>query len=202
MTNILLKRLRNESGDSILTMALISTLFVALLVGFALDVSKNAMLRSNYSTMAQQSVETGVKTINSNGSLNANTPIAVYNEYIAQRNPSPSELISSNETTPYQDGACRVVTVNGVEHTAPYIVLTLDSERGSGIVSSSSVTYYIEADGSMTTSDTFNNSVKYKVVTATVYDTAENIILGMFGMPCQQFASEVSATTFRINTDV
>lgn len=196
MKKYLKNRLKNDVADAVIVTTVISLLMLFLAAGFAIDISKNSMLRNTYYNMAQDSVETSVKTINASGSLNYSTIERVYSAYMVQKN--------SNETKVYESEQCSQQYDENGDPTGilyPYMNVSLDRERGQE--SSSKVEFHVNSEGEITlTSGEIDDDIVYRVVSAEIYDSAPNLMLNSFGMNCQEFKSSVSAIVFGVNEDL
>jgi hypothetical protein len=69
MLRRVIRRLKDEAGDS-MTMLLITALpFLILIVGWAVDINKNATVKSEYNDIAQESVQAAVRAQDGTGGL-------------------------------------------------------------------------------------------------------------------------------------
>ena len=196
MMNRLKARLRSDRGDSVLVVFLLAIPLFVLTMGFVVDTAKSVNADRAYASMAQTAVETGVKSVNSTGSLGNQAVSAFVREYRTQYGLKPDG--STAETQVYNSEACSTAVVNGVKRKMPYIVVTLGTERGAKKQVTS--TWIIEGNGAIP-QHSLNGNV-YRVISADVYTTSTNFF-GVFGLPaCQTHKSSVSAVAFGSNSDL
>jgi hypothetical protein len=186
-----------DKADAMLVTGILSVPFLMLIFGVAIDITKNTHLDDTYHSMAQTSIEAGVKEIDSRGSLNKAAVTKFVNEYKVQSKPSESH---TSETNVYESKLCSTAEINGVKRTLPYYEVTLQTARGNADSSKTSK-WIIEGDKAVP-NITINSALKYRVISADVYTSSENIMLGKFGIPCQVYKSSVSAIAFGSNSDL
>lgn len=189
-------RNNNDDADSTLIIFILMVPLLIVIMGFVTDLNKNVNARIAFATAAQESAQTSVRTVDVSGSLNNQTVEAFVDQYRYQVNPSEYH---TNEIGAYQSNNCSTVTVNGVEHEAPYMVIRLETERGSD-GSGSSEAWILEGPNSVPEAKDLSGS--YRVISADVYDVSTNS-WGVFGLPeCQTHKSSVSAVAFGSNEDL
>lgn len=194
-----LAKLKKDSADAVLITVILSMPAIMIGVGFAADMSKSAYVSSSYSSMAQRSAETAISTINARGSLDNNSVRKFVSEFRAQ---SAGSTFHTDETLSAESSApCSTRKINGIDRKLPYMEIRLDTNRGAGESSASTYRYTVEADESVV-NKALSSTVKYKVISASVYTGSPNFILGMFGVPCQYLESPVSAIAFGSNEDL
>lgn len=192
-----LKRFHSDKADSALIVFLLSIPLVLIVMGYVSDLNKNVNARTAFTTAAQESAQSAVRTLDSSGSLNINSVNAFVTQYRYHSNPS---TMHTNEIGNYKSENCDTVEVNGRTYAAPYMVIKLDTERTASTKGESKV---ITVSGLSEPPSSFNfGSGNYKVITADVYDTSTNN-WGVFGLPsCQTHHSSVSAVAFGSNEDL
>jgi hypothetical protein len=188
-----------DRGSATLVTGIISLLFICLCAGFAIDIAKNSYLKSSFTSRAQQSTEVAVQKINPQGSIGENGPQALVSSYTG-------ETGVRDETDVWKTDGCstrEISTWNGDKKAVemPYIVIRLGAERAVG--TQSSVTYVSEGGRPPSiVSGTYDPFAKYTVIAAEVNDSSRNLMLGMFGMSCQDYNAKVSAIAFGSNEDL
>lgn len=204
-----------DKADSVLTTFVLAVPLIALLSGLTIDVSKNIYLKNLYAQQAQSSAEAAVKSIDARGSL-GNKAIAKFQEEFelqaaSNANKKTGKNVATSENESYEAGACKdekveITLDDGKKKkvNVPYYKLTLSTERGEkgekGVKSKT-----IEIINGNIVDKSFGvqgSKDKYKVINADVYTASNNIMLGMFGMPCQVYKSSVSAIAFGSNEDL
>lgn len=206
------KRLRSDLASGTLVTGIISMLFLLLCAGMAIDVTKNSYLKSSFSAMSQNAAQTAVKSVNEVGSLTDQAPHMLVTEYLRQKgseydNSAVGAGVHYDETTAYQSPGCSTRTVTSwdggeVEAALPYIVMRFDTGRQVGTGTGSAV-YVSEGGGDpQLVSGSWNPNLKYTVVAAEISDSSNNVMLGSFGVPCQDYRNLVSAITFGSNEDL
>lgn len=202
------KRLKSNTADSVMVLALTSVVFLVLIIGFTMDVNKNINTGNAFTSMAQTSAETAVKQVDNSGSLGNNAIIAFVNEYAAQISQNESQ---TNETQAYRTTECS--TESGTTRKLPYFEITLKTGRGTDGKESSDTkkiegAITINSNGIATVDKSKIPSIsrkelsdkKYTVISAEVYDATENLFSSLG--PCQLRHSSVSAISFASNTDL
>lgn len=212
MSRYLLEVLKSDKASATLVTGIISILFLVICLGFGVDIAKNGYLKSSNNAIAQAAAQKAIKTVDTRGSLTAAAPPALVMEYKNQKlgvytNAATGAGLHADETTAYETSACRAREVtqwNGIKDTVdlPYIVMRFDAERASG-VQASPVIYVSEGGAApVLVQGAWNSTTKYKVMSAEVHEASANLIMGMFGMPCQDYLSKVSAISFGSNEDL
>lgn len=193
------KRLKSNTADSVMVLALTSVVFLVLIIGFTMDVNKNINTGNAFTSMAQTSAETAVKQVNSAGSLGNAAVAAFVTEY---RNQISSTDYQTNETQAYRTTKCSTASINGTDKKLPYFEITLKTGRGTdGKAGISSDTWKIDASIPTDSIPTIAlEGTKYTVISAEVYDATENLFSSLG--PCQLRHSSVSAISFASNTDL
>lgn len=192
------KKLKRDSANAVLVTVIIAMPFIMIAAGFAADMSKSAYVSSSYSSMAQRSAETAVKSINSRGSLDNNSVRKFISEFEAQN--GISTLHTDETLQAGTDTTCSSRVIDGATRKLPYYEITLGTARGAGAVGATSV--WKIPTGAAVANKTLDPAAKYKVISATVYTGSPNFILGMFGTPCQYLKSPVSAISFGDQEDL
>lgn len=205
-----MSRIIGDKADGVLVMGIISMMFFILVIGFAIDMSKNSYTKQNYITMSQLSAETSVKTVNSRGSLNENSVKRFITEYEQQRFGS----VNTSEASSFSDSSCSTSgtkEIDGAVRKLPYYSITLSTGQrrmGSNVVDADSVTYTFEgvSDGKpislKRTKGQLSSDAVYTMISGSIYDSNSNIMLSMFGKPCQYYQQNVSSIKFSSNEDV
>lgn len=200
MFNKLINKSKSDRGDT-LVMFVISIPFIMILMGFSININQSVNSSIEYNAIAQTSVENAVKKVDSQGSLNNNSIQKFVNEYRIQSGDSSEPSRGTNETKAFQSSVCNTAEVEGVERKMPYMIVTLGTERGTDKVQSQS-SWTIEGVGSDAVEQKPLGSEKYKVISATVYNTSTSL-WGAVGLSdCQLHKSQVSAISFGSNTDL
>lgn len=188
--------LSSDRGDGVLVTTLIAIPLLLLVMGFSIDLNRSVNVGIAYNSMAQASVETGVKSLDARGSMGNRAVEAFVREYRVQSGNGANG--GTAETQAYNSAACATAKVEGVERRMPYIVVTLGTERGSGKQVTS--TWTVEGNDAVPTK-ALGNGV-YRVISADVYNSSTNLF-GMLGLaPCQVHKSSVSAIAFGSNSDL
>lgn len=199
----MLKKLKSDRGDA-LVVFLCALPFILLAMGFVINLSLAASAATDRRDIAQKSVETAVKKINSNGSLGNDAVQAFVTQYRIQSGDSKIANKSTGETGAYNTKTCATGEVNGVKKKMPYMVVKLGTARGTKNVQSS-VSWVIEGKSSAATDKIKQQpvgSAKYRVISATVYSTSTNLWGGVGLADCQVHKTEVSAIAFGSNEDL
>lgn len=209
-------RRRSDRGDALLVMSIIFVPFMFICVGFAMDLTKAVYVKQQYQIMGQEATTAAARNLNSNGSITNSAAAQVVQVY-ADRfkgkdsstvNSGNSNNFSTNEATyGVRDSACQTVTLeDGSTKPAPYMVITLNGGRNDvdNLNGTTNEVVYVSEGGAAPTirSGTYNDFARYYTISARIYDTAPNLLLGMFGKNCQQVVSEVSSVTFGSRNDV
>lgn len=213
----------NEKGAATLVIGLWSIVIVSVSLGLLLDLGKNLQLKNVQNSMAQTAAEHGIKKISTRGSLGQEAVQAAVDEYMLQRNGPlyqqldggvPTEVIPEHAryTANSRGGACKTVKIDGVEHEAPYFKATITPSRGD---TSNQILFRIfpsSGDRRTVTQITTmpNPNIEYRVLNLTVYDSAQNLMLGVANIVpgidrdfnCMTIRSEVSAIAFASQGDI
>lgn len=228
---------KDYGGGGIFVMLIISMMMLCLVLGMAVDLTKNASIKNAQNAQSQQAAEIAVKRLDAKGSLTAESVKKAVNEYLVQRGyavPSNTNLnydasinggsvgddaqVANDDTAVFRSDSneeCGTREVQGVGKVqTPYIVVKLSQKRAFG--SQGDVTYIFK-NGNFTNgmevnesgqlvpkpdTGTYQSNVTYKVITTETYDTSKNLLLGMFGMPCQRLNTSTSAITFGSQSDL
>ena len=178
----------NDKADGTIVLFLFSVPLFILVLGLAINTNSAIQNKNEYNSMAQTSAETGVKSINTNGSLGQASVNAFVSEHRAQM--QFNQAINTE--------ICQKMNVNGTMRNMPYYEIKLDTARGGGAPSG---TWIVEGQGEVPTLSVDPN-VKYRVISANVYTSSQNLF-GDFGLPpCQLHKSSVSAIAFGTNADL
>lgn len=191
---MLLRKLKSDKGDGVLVGALILTIVFFLVLAVMFDSVKNGAVRSDLTSMAQQSTDASIRTANSQGRLDWRAAEVAVNEYSLQREGLDG---STSESRTFASKQCSTGMVNGVERELPYYELRLDTSRGSG--ASGGASKVLAFSGAMPSSQDrpqLDPGADYSVLQMTVYDSTSNLLLNSFGKGCQMFEISTSATTF------
>lgn len=192
----LASRRRDDSGGSMLVMAVLFIPFFMVTTALAIDLNKSVYVKSSFQLMAQDSATFGSRYIQAHGGIQNAAPGYAAARYLQLFDGEAGGMARGDGNT-----ACQTVTVDGVTHRAPYMKMSLEQER-SGVGPQLNYTWDptngLRRYGFTDTADTTG----YKILRMTVWDTAPHLMLGFVGMNCQQTVSEVSAITFGSNEDV
>ena len=209
-------RRRSDRGDAILVMSVIFVPFFFLAAGFAMDLTKAVYVKEQYQTMGQEATTAAARNIDSKGSITEAAPAAVVQTYQDRFNGTSTTAVNQENGNNYstlegsvgvRNSSCTTVKVGNQTYNAPYMVITLSGGRNdldSVNGTSYSPVYTSEAYGApvLKTGTVYDPSKRYYTISAVIYDTAPNLMLGMFGVPCQQTVSTVSSITFGSQEDV
>lgn len=193
----LLTKLRSEKGDAVLVTAILSTPLFMIAFGLAADTAKNIYVSSSYSSAAQAAVETAVKDINARGSLTNDSVRSLVKEFKVQ---NADSIYHTKEANAFESELCSTAEINGVNRKLPYYEVTLGTARTGSSAGHTSV-WKVDGSGKVT-DKILSKNTKYRVISADVYTSSQNIILGTFGQPCQLIKSSVSAIAFGDNVDL
>lgn len=215
------KAQNQESGDGIFVMSVIFTMFFALVMGFAIDISKAVYVKGSHVNLAQEAASEAVRKVGVTGSLSSpdnpledgTNSVSAFIDYYNlgfTNNGTGGEIQALSRR-----GRCTTVDVPGVGETAaPYIEIQLYSKRGSKYDPEIERTGYYWKPGmdssnpgeglpsSDPTAPAYNSSATYRVISAKVWDTSPNVMLGIFGLDCQQTLADVNSITFGSQEDV
>lgn len=187
-----------DRASATLVSGIISTFFILLVTGFAIDISKNSYLKSEFASRAQHSVDISSKDMNARGGMKDTTPASLVTTY--------NTTFGDDSTEAFKSPGCQVQEAtlwdgSVGEVTLPYIVIKMDTDRARGVESD---LVYVSEGGAppVQVSGTFDPSATYRVLNAEVTDYSQNFFLGMFGMGCQKFSPSVSAIAFGSNEDL
>lgn len=174
-----------------------------LVMAFGININQAVNISNEAKSKAQASVETAVKSLNSQGSLGNASVQSFVNEYHIQDHAKSGQ--AKNATSGTSDSSataskqCSTMEIDGVKHQMPYMIVKLGTERGKNKVASNQI-WTIEGTTNTVPTKSLNN-VKYKVISATVYSANTNTF-SFPGVPaCQLHKSEVSAIAFGSNSD-
>lgn len=200
MINYLYKKSKDDKADT-LVMFVMALPLIMILMGFSININQSINTGIEYKAIAQTSVETAVKKVNSQGSLTNDSVQTFLNEYRIQSGDSTIASGATSESKAFSSDVCSTAEVEGVERQMPYIIVTLGTERGvSKAQTKDSWVMEGRTDNKVEEHPLGNN--KYKVISATVYDTSTSL-WGAVGLSdCQLHKSEVSAISFGSNTDL
>ena len=191
----------SERGDGVLVMGMWVVLILVIVLALLFDITKGATLKNVQTSMAQQSAEYGISQITSAGTLDDKAVESAIDSYLTLRNNTTTidgKTYRSEFSQLSAGNRCHTVTVDGVQHEAPYFEATLSKTRGDN---SDQILVDIEqATGKARLLTTPRG--KYKVLNLTVYDAGSNLWMGVIGSPCQQMRSSVSAIAFGSNEDI
>lgn len=197
LSHKIMQRSKSDAADSALVIFVVLVPLLIIIMGFVSDLNKNVNARAAFTTAAQESAQSSIRTVDGSGNLNQSTVNAFVTEYRYQVNPAAEH---TNEISAYKSASCDTVNVNGVQRKAPYIVVHFEGERSGSSVATSG-TWVIEgATGTIPTNVSITGASK--VIEAEVYDSSVNN-WGVFGLPqCQTHHSTVSAISFGSNEDL
>lgn len=204
-------KFKKDKGDAIFITILVSLILILGVAGLVLDLGKNVVFRTNYTSIAQTASQSAVKKINAKGSLTAES----YSEFITDYY-SKAHGVPHNKTKFFTNG-CKI-TVPGVnnskpfEYTSPYFKIALSGNRGDSISKDpfkASNKTYIHGTGKEIMSQISNlkttlqgNNTVYRVFNVEVFEAIPNFMLGMMGMDCQQLNINVSSVAFGSQEDL
>lgn len=199
LLNYLINKNRSDRGDT-LVMFIVSIPFIMILMGFSVNINQQINSGIENKAMAQTSVETAVKKVDSQGSLNTASVQSFVNEYRIQTGDSSIKSGSTSESQAYRSPVCSKAEVDGVEREMPYMIVKLGSERG--VEKTQSSTWVIEGLNNDEVEQRDLGNTRYRVISATVYNTTTSL-WGAVGLSdCQMYKSEVSAIAFGSNADL
>lgn len=211
---------RRDRGAAALAAMVLSSMFLILLVSLALDLSKNTMMKHSQDNQTQDSSTVAVKQVDSRGSLGQISVAALVDEYLTMRGDNPSKAAAGGPEPSldglnlFRNGGCQTREVNGEEVQVPYIRITLEPDRKFSSLGKVVFTYKNGAFvGGMETNvngelvpksdgGNFSNDTVYRVIHAETYDQTSNLMMGMFGKPCQQLTSSTSSIAFGNQEDL
>lgn len=196
---------RDDRGDGILVMGVIFIPLMVIVAGLAMDLMKAVYIKSSFQSYGQEAVSNAVRYVNDRGGLTESAVFYAIANYMAQTNgsagvTSASTTAGTNEVRGFvRQGQCTEVNVPGVGvKKAPYIVVKLKAKRGKDEPASNTWVY----ESSIPTMQSGAMNPTDRVLEMTVYEAVPNIMLGMAGVPCQEFRTEVSAITFGNQEDI
>jgi len=198
-------RKNSDTADAILTMGVIFIMFLLLCAGFAVDLQKAVWAKGQYQQMGQDATTAGTRLILSNGGIQESGVKKAVDTYMARfTGVNADGGVSTKEATVgARSSVCNKVDVNGTEKNAPYMELTLSKDRAFNTDVNTSVKYVSEGGASpVAISGVYNPAQKYHVLNARIWDSAPNLIMNMFGRPCQQIISDVSSVSFGSQEDL
>lgn len=211
-----MRKFREDRGDSVLIPAMISMMFVFLVVGLVIDVSKGSMAKSDMTSKAQQASQVAVKTVDARGSMNWDAAIAFSEEYEFQRFGKPRSekfinLSRANQNTGTRESAaydlkdadgkrkCSTGVVDGKKVDLPYYEFTLHTSRGGKSVDTQK---WNTSDPSSGGFGKLNPNARYRAIDVVVHDATPNMLLGSFGFECQPVTASVGAISFASQSDL
>lgn len=197
---------QSDRADSVLITTVIGIPALLLVGGFAMDTSKNAMVSSSHHSQAQVSAQSAVREINARGSLGVQS-IVSFHESLEREFDVNLENISPQQNT------CAVfepLMGDGGDEVFPRYSLHFIAENNyeydiddpdHQTVKSGTFTYTAGENFDDKLSDFvqdggLDNNQVYKVIAADVHTSSQNIMMGMFNMPCQAYHSHVEAGAF------
>lgn len=221
----LVEKIRNrqtsDRADAIFVASVIFIPFMFIMSGFAMDITKAVYVKQQYQIMGQEATSAAARAIDPDGSIRPDAPQIMVNTYRDRFTGSDSDSVNASYggdtlegTAGVRNSNCRTVEVdtNGdgdgdTVFNAPYMTITLDGGRNdiAGINGTPiAATWTSEGYGApvQKTGTTYDQNVRYYSMSATIWDTAPNLILGMFGSPCQVVKTEVSSVTFGSQEDL
>jgi Flp pilus assembly protein TadG len=196
-------------------MGIIFVPFIMIVAGLAMDLSKSVYAKSSFQSFSQEAANNATRTVNNQGDLTFASVRNFIDYYNAQTNNQSGGVDLSGTTPATKDGEAAVWSQTGRtgpcqkvkgpagdDKTAPYIQLNFYNKRSYKQDSSadSQESFVSEGGSYPTTPSSFTPGLK--VLTATVYDSVPNIMLGMAGKPCQRIISNVSSVVFLSQEDV
>lgn len=189
----------NDRADAILVMSIMFVPFFFLCAGFAMDLTKAVYVKQQYQIMGQEATTAATRQLNVNGSITEAAVSVVVKTYTERFNGARNDSL---EATSGGRGLCPTVkTPEGIKQ-APYMIITIDGGRNNDGVAP---VIYKSANGAIPTnpsSGNYNPTEKYYSISAKVYDTAPNLIMGMFNRPCQMIESDASSIAFGSQEDI
>lgn len=186
---------RSDTGSDVLVVGMILFPILVIAIGFALDVSKNVYLSNSYVSMAEEAVAEASQQRNIYDELTRSSGTALVQEYRIQRGDTVANAgTQTRETAAFRSGCQNSMTMNDIglsgegSVSLPYIVLNYENERGFN----TSETLYTSQGGAAPDMSGYQSTGRH-VVEATIYETGNNFLLGMFGGDCQVYKSNVSS---------
>lgn len=214
-----------DTASSTLIAGIYFTILGFIVLTITMDLTKNMYLKNAQNSQAQQSVEAAVKTIDSRGSVTKFTidgtytiPDSVYKveseykkqgygEYLNKYFSGNAPQARYDETEAYEGANCAIRPVirhgdtTPTDTQLPYMLITLDTNRNFSKTTNGVVFEIIGNNPPQLVQGAIDYNTVYKVVSATIVDSKSNLLLGIMGMPCQDYNSTVSAVAFNQTTD-
>ena len=179
------RKLRSDSGDSMLVPAMVSFAVILLVVAFGIDLTKGGFVKTDYTDKAQKASQMSIQTIDSRGSLDWEAAEVFSKEYEKLRGIDGSQ------------GKCSDLP-SGQE--APLYTFTLKTNRGGSQDTVSWTTSNPSSD--LGTAPVLDGSVVYRSINVEIKDATPNLLLDIFGKPCQVVGVNVSAISFGSQADL
>lgn len=200
---------KKDRGDAVLITFILSMMFIVAVAAFAVDISKNILIKNQMNSAIQQSAQIAVKEINARGSLNQESYkafVKTLNQELGNQLAAPNNSVSS----------CPI-SVDGVDMSGdkgPYFKLALSPRRGADLGDSAFsinnptyITGTLPEIATIYNSESFKEKIRqsgtvYRVLDVKMYASYPNIMLGMVGIPCQEFEIRASAVAFGSQEDL
>lgn len=182
----------SDKADSVLVTTMIAMPFFMLISGFAIDIGKNMFVHDAHHSQAQSAAQSAVRNIDSTGSMTADSIVTFHNSLDRQ--------FSGDADVAVWDGNCNIQD----DATYPSYTIHFQAENyeggtdtnRSGIFEYTAGENFDEKLHEFIVQGGIDPQQVYRVVSAEVNTSSQNIMLGMFGMPCQNYTSSVNAGTF------
>lgn len=179
----MIKRIKNDRGDSTMILGLSTLILVLLLSIFIVDYAKNIYIKNLYVSFAQKAAYTAVKEQDAIGGLAPSSADKLVSEYMTNRNRGHNTSDTAAHRT-----SCEL------SGSYPKISISYGKTRKVG----SESTTYSSINGQVPYIPNKNNFFmnKYKAIQVQITDVTDNYFAGIFGRPC----SELTITTSAIAT--
>lgn len=192
-----IRKLRGEkdSGNSVLVTFILATPLIAMICGLAIDFALSGYLSNLYNNKAQSAVQSSIREIDARGALGEESVKKLVKEFEAQTSGGIKNAQTS-ENAGYESEICQTAKINGIERNLPYYEVKLSTARGETGVKSAK----IKVIDNVVPDLKINR--KYQAISADIYTSHQNIMFGMFGMPCQVHKTSVGAIAFGSDSDL
>ena len=207
MLRFIRKRL-NDRGDGILTMSVILIPIFMISIAFSVDLTKATYVKQQFEKQAQDATSVGIRSIGVDGSLTADAPRLVVNEYqrfFNEENVTRESAFRSTKCSEIPKEKILGGEPTGESYEAPYMEITIYGGRNSKDAQDRGATW-VFAGGELIRAPMeyvpSAHAEKQRSVKAVVWDTSPNYFFGVIGMPCQYVRSTVSSIAFGGNEEL
>lgn len=167
-------RLNSDKGGAVTILSLGLILLIIVMGAFMIDYTKNISIKDTYHSYAQYAVQTAIQEQDFTGGLSPNAANVALNEYLRLREQPETNMFRNRCGGSY-----------------PRVEIAFDNEIQKGISNNSVI--YNSSGSLMSGLPAYFQGTQYKVITMRVVDVSDNMVMGVFNLPCQVYTVSASA---------